>query len=267
MDKRLLIDGDGCGVYNPGWAGCKRFYLYRGKEYQYKKEIPKEAVEDEIQKVVIPEELRNTLSNVRMAIDSILEACAPISSFAIYLTGKDNFRDKIATIQPYKGNRSPDSKPPHYKEIREYLQEHYNAEVVDGIEADDKIAIEFCKDPKNSVVVGEDKDYLQIPNLRMYNPKKRKTTTVSLLESYKNFYTQLLTGDSTDHIKGIDGVGPKTAEKLLTNQICPINMERICYTEYKKVYGEKAWDYMCENAKLLYLLRSENDTWKPRIEK
>ena len=48
--------------------------MYRGKEYQYKKELPPGYDEDDLHLVVEPEELRNTYSNVRKAMDSILEA-------------------------------------------------------------------------------------------------------------------------------------------------------------------------------------------------
>ena len=60
---------------------------------------------------------------------------------ALYISGKDNFREKVATILPYKGNRDPLHKPKYYKEIREYLKDAYGAQVVDGQEADDEIGI------------------------------------------------------------------------------------------------------------------------------
>ena len=75
MDKTVLIDADAI-VYSAGWAGCRRYYVYRGKEYQYKKELPPGYDEDDLHLVVEPEELRNTYSNVRKAMDSIPEALA-----------------------------------------------------------------------------------------------------------------------------------------------------------------------------------------------
>ena len=80
MDKTVLIDADAI-VYSAGWAGCRRYYVYRGKEYQYKKELPPGYDEDDLHLVVEPEELRNTYSNVRKAMDSILEALAPVNTF------------------------------------------------------------------------------------------------------------------------------------------------------------------------------------------
>ena len=43
-----------------------------------------------------------------------------------YLTGKDNFRYKVATLKPYKGNRTQ-PKPHWYQAIRDYLVAKYNA--------------------------------------------------------------------------------------------------------------------------------------------
>ena len=265
MDKTVLIDADAI-VYSAGWAGCRRYYVYRGKEYQYKKELPPGYDEDDLHLVVEPEELRNTYSNVRKAMDSILEALAPVNTFKAYLTGKGNFREKIATIQPYKGNRSEGSKPPFYSEIRKYLVDTYAADVVEGMEADDRISIEFCKDVGNTVIAAVDKDYLQIPLLRMYNIQKKEVITVTPIEAHRNFYTQVLMGDTTDNIPGLQGVGKKTAEKLLANQVCPIKMEQLCYNEYRKAHAGKAWDYFVENATLLYLLRKEEDRWEPKIK-
>ena len=73
-------------------------------------------------------------------------------------------------------------------------------------------------------------------------------------------------GDTTDNIPGLKGVGKKTAEKLLANQVCPIKMEQLCYNEYRKAHAGKAWDYFVENATLLYLLRKEEDRWEPKIK-
>ena len=69
MDKTVLIDADAI-VYSAGWAGCRRYYVYCGKEYQYKKELPPGYDEGDLHLVVEPEELRNTYSNVRKAMDT-----------------------------------------------------------------------------------------------------------------------------------------------------------------------------------------------------
>lgn len=263
--KDLIIDCDYL-IYSAGWSGVERYYVMRGKQYKYKKDALLYGTEDELQSVVEPAPLSNILHNVRNSIDSILSRLAPVNSFKGFLTGKNNFREKIATIQPYKGNRSPDSRPPFYDEIRQYLQDAYNAEVVDGMEADDKISIEFCRKPQ-SIVVAVDKDYDQLPHLNVYNPKKKEMRHITPLEAHRNYYKQVLTGDSVDAILGIPGLGKKTAEKLIDPLICPLMMEQVCYIQYQKMYGPKGWDNFVENATLLYLLRSEDDKWQPKVKR
>jgi len=39
--------------------------------------------------------------------------------------------------------------------------------------------------------------------------------TISFEDAQRNFYTQVLTGDTTDGYKGIPGIGPKKAEAIL----------------------------------------------------
>jgi len=83
--------------------------------------------------------------------------------YIFYLTGKDNFRDEVATIIPYKSTRSGD-RPHWYNEIREYLINKYGAIVVDGYEADDACimkAVELDKQGKDWVILTRDKDLFQ----------------------------------------------------------------------------------------------------------
>jgi len=64
----------------------------------------------------------------------------PSCNMELYLTGENNFREEVATILPYKGNRTQD-KPVHYQRIKEYLISKHHAEVIDGQEADDALSI------------------------------------------------------------------------------------------------------------------------------
>ena len=75
---------------------------------------------------------------------ALFESLAP-DDWVGYLTDSgSNFRLDIATILPYKGNRSGTEKPPLWKGLREYLMEAYPDQVTEvvGIEADDQLAID-----------------------------------------------------------------------------------------------------------------------------
>lgn len=70
---------------------------------------------------------------------------AGCDSAILYLTdGSDNFRLKIATAKPYKGQRV-DEKPPFFYEIKLWLQTFHNAKMSCCCEADDEISIEAWK--------------------------------------------------------------------------------------------------------------------------
>lgn len=218
------------------------------------------------------EPVSHAVQCARMMLDGVLSACAPVAEFRGYLTGPGNFRYDIATIQPYKGNRVT-PKPVHFESIRDYLLRECNAELVEGIEADDKLIIEWGKDPDNTIVASIDKDLCQVPGLTVYNWKHRTLRTLTQEEATYNFYKQLLTGDDIDHIPGCPGIGDGKAAKLLKTGMPESLMMTQCYGAYLKAYGdkEKAWSALEENARLLYLLRNEEElanpksAWKPVI--
>ena len=88
-----------------------------------------------------PEELdylANALGNVNSTMTKILSKLAP--TYRGFLSGNGNFREQVATIKPYKGNRDAKHKPKYYKEIKQHLIDRWNAEVIDGREADDALA-------------------------------------------------------------------------------------------------------------------------------
>lgn len=184
-------------------------------------------------------------------------------SYEAFLTGKGNYRYDIAKTVPYKGNRKDMKKPVHYEALRNHMVKRLGAVVVEGQEADDEVAIRMTKEPDQYLLVGVDKDLMQIPGWH-HNPRKAKTEYVSELEGYKAFCTQLLTGDRIDNIPGIDGIGPVKADKALKNAKTKEELLRAVF----EVYVEKGFgiEYLTEQGQLLWLRRYENELWKPQIE-
>jgi hypothetical protein len=139
-----------------------------------------------------------------------------------YLTdGTNNFRNKVAVTKPYKGNRSA-PKPVHYDAIRQYLVEYHGFTMETTQEADDAIGIAQAelsgwKTTDSGVIIASiDKDLLMIPGDH-YNIKDGTMMHVGIEHAKRNFYLQVLTGDSTDNIMGLKGIGPVKAAKLLGN--------------------------------------------------
>ena len=177
--------------------------------------------------------------------------------WSLHLTGKGNFRDEIAVTAPYKGNRKGAEKPKHYKLIRDYLVYSWDAVIWEGMEADDAIAIEATELKGDGVIVSLDKDLDQVVGWH-YNFVKDNLYYVDQETANFNFYKQFLTGDAVDNIKGVHGIGPKKAEKLLEGKT---------ETEMWEVIVEHlGHERAMENGHLLYMLRSVNDTFTPPTE-
>lgn len=178
-----------------------------------------------------------------------------VDDYQIYITGVTNFRTEVAVTQPYKGNRAKTAKPRHYKAVRNKLLEMGAIETKDE-EADDAIAIEATKERDKVWIVSIDKDFKQVPGFH-YNFVKEIKEYVSDEEALLNFYTQVLTGDRTDNIKGVEGYGPKKAEKALKDCKTAKEMWDVCVELHGSI--ERA----TEDATLLYLRRTEGETWQP----
>ena len=185
-------------------------------------------------------------------IDSIL-VNTEATEYRLFLTGKDNFR---YTLYPeYKANRRDKEKPFWLESIRQYLKANFNAEVIDGQEADDALGIAQTDD---TIICSIDKDLLMIPG-KHYNFVKDEFVTIDKNQAMNNFYMQCLTGDRSDNIKGIDGIGPKKAEKILVGCIT----EQELFDAVREAYSNDEEFIM--NGRVLWIRRQENEDWKDRF--
>ena len=178
--------------------------------------------------------------------------------YKAYLTGSGNFRYLVATTAPYKGNRKDFQRPKHYEALRGYLQ-RLGAEVIEGQEADDAIAIEASKEGQAYWIVSIDKDFDQVPGWH-YNFVKKEKYFITEEEGIRNFYSQILTGDRVDNIIGIKGIGPVKAEKILAD----CKTEREHYDACVKAYDGNI-ERVTENGVLLWLRRYPNQLWQPPL--
>lgn len=200
----------------------------------------------------IDEPLENCLHSVKLNLQSILDVFEPTDKAKVFLQGSGNYRDRIATIQPYKGNRDPSKRPRYFDEIRTYLLDYWGAELVNKMETDDACGITQWKHrDKSTCIVTIDKDLDMIPGWH-YNYVKKEMYWVDLATANKKFWTQVLTGDTTDNIRGIPKVGIKTAEKLLSNVESWVDMHGVVREAYARA---GITDEFHENATLLWIQR------------
>jgi len=191
-------------------------------------------------------------------LEETLEFPTP-DQYEIYLTGSGNFRHQIAKSYEYKGNRKSAEKPIHLYHIRQYMVDKFDAIVSEGEEADDLIAIEATRLGSDTVVASIDKDMLQIP-CHHFNFGKNEWKTVDEWSGLQFFYNQILTGDRADNIVGLYRVGPVKATKMLSEAKTEQDLWEACVKAYD---GDV--DRVIENARLLWLRRTEGEIWQPPV--
>ena len=201
----------------------------------------------------------------KSALDSRLQRlfdCLPEHKAAILLlTSAVNFRYAEAVTAPYKGNR-PSERPEHLDGLKQYMVEQYKALAVEGYEADDLVASLAARYHGHKYLVcSNDKDLRQIPGT-FFDPTKMEYDHVTSEEAYHLLWLSVLTGDPSDNIKGLPGIGKAKGGKVLEQA----KKEGILYPQaVRDFYLEKGKtiEYMYEQ---LNLLRMRTDVQWPDYE-
>lgn len=203
--------------------------------------------------------------NINQSMERVLEAFKNAPWHRVYISGKGNYRETIASTLPlahegwtYKGNRDPLHKPKYFAEIRQHLIKRWGAIPVDGMETDDAACIEqFAHPDRSTCIVSVDKDLRGCPG-HFYNPKKKVFEYVTLKQADMNFWGQVASGDSSDNIKGLKGIGVKTAAKILAE--CDHDPKRIAKElerRYIGQYGPLGRGCFRDTINLVWMLRKE----------
>lgn len=287
--KMILIDGD-IPCYAVSSAADGKFYcviLPNGDvvKERYKTDIDQVLLDNKLEldyPISIgydPDPIENAIHSVKLMVNSIIDA-AGNGPFRIFISGKNNFREKVATIKKYKGNRDEMRRPHHLKACQEYLIKSYGAEVTEGEEADDALGIaQMGAEPDTTIICTIDKDLRMIPGFHYRWPMAGRDCEfayVSKLDGMRTFYKQLMVGDSTDNIEGIPGVGKSNKglkmidllederemaeyvfEQYLNYEL--LNNCMVSFTQLKK----DAYKKYLENGRLIWIRQKEGEMWEP----
>lgn len=196
-------------------------------------------------------------ARAKMQIDGILEAVQP-THYELWLTGLNNFRFQV--YPEYKDNRREAYRPKWEKAVKELLVGSLGAQWTEGCEADDMVGVRQME-LQDSIIAHIDKDIDMIPGRHYSWPLIREQKVIreprfydiTEEEGLRFFYTQLLTGDPTDNIKGAAGIGPVKAKRLLQDALTEFEMYHTCVNAYASI------DEMIMNAKCLWIWRRLND--------
>lgn len=177
-----------------------------------------------------------------------------LDDFQIFTTAGGNFRKELSDT--YKANRQKTERPQWLVPCYKYLAIEWKSYAERGYEADDLLAIAITENP-DMLLVSYDKDLNQVPGWH-YDWRKYSLYYVTPEEGDYFLARQMLQGDPSDNIKGVKGIGPKKADKLLegvaTEALLPTVLEI-----YKT--HDMAWDEFRTNYQLLKILRSKEMKW------
>ena len=174
-------------------------------------------------------------ADVDLVIDD-LGASLEADDYVIALTDSKNFRKDV--LPSYKDNRKDKRKPLALKELREYVIKKHNGVVWDNLEADDVMGI-MATEPTDEerIVVTIDKDLKTVPCNLSVDGLNVERIPERLADYW--FMIQTLTGDKVDGYDGVEGIGIKTAEKLIKKytNVPLLDLWKIV----KKIYVDKGY--------------------------
>lgn len=198
---------------------------------------------------------RIAIARTAELMDRILNS-VETAQYNVYLSGSENFRRIV--YPEYKRNRDDKPRPRHLDPIRTFLVREWGAEVTGGYEADDGIGIAHgtstTGDGKGPtpIICSIDKDFRQLPGLH-YNFVKDIYEDVSSEDAALAFWSHMLIGDTSDNVRGVDGIGPVKARRAL-EALDPSEMEDCV----RKLFSD---DERFDLTRLLLTLLTSEQQW------
>lgn len=175
---------------------------------------------------------------------------------AMSCSRSDNYRRDY--WPEYKAHRDVKKHTPEaLPEAEEYLASLSKIVTVPRLEADDLMGL--MASSGQAIAVTIDKDLRSVPGWH-WNPDKEPDgpTFVDEALADRNFYTQWLTGDSTDNVPGVWKLGPKKAATLL-DSTPPQNWKALVLATYEnrldKDGNKYTLDYALAQARCVRILR------------
>ena len=187
---------------------------------------------------------------IMMIVNKIEEDYAfNVKHTVLFLEGYGNFR--YSFNKTYKANRKDKEKPPLLKPLKEWIVKNYNNDIYStfesiNVETDDSIAATYLKYHINDygiqlILASGDKDLKTIPCLLFDTYWSRmELQSIDELEAKRNFYKQMIMGDTADGVKGIPRAGEVKANKVLKDLQSVNAMNNAVYRMYKQSFGRNA---------------------------
>tara|TARA_R110002020_G_scaffold132746_7_gene296355 strand:+ start:224 stop:1018 length:795 start_codon:yes stop_codon:yes gene_type:complete len=196
-------------------------------------------------------QIAHTIGQYEIALGASVDA----TTIAFSCSTESGFRRKLNPN--YKLNRKGNRKPMGFAKVREWMEENYNCDSRDTLEADDILGILSTtpSEQYEKVIVSIDKDFYSVPG-SFYRLSVTGATPeierISEEQANKFFALQTLAGDPVDGFSGVPKVGMKTAEKLLLG-VDPVDYWSTIVKAYEKAGLTE--DDALMNARMARILR------------
>lgn len=235
----LLIDADSI-IYRAGFS-CEYRQTTLSKDgdvvqTKSKKEVKRLLTDNftiiDEEDVLLPTSM--AIAAAKNQLNRIIEAT---NTEVAYVFLDPNTRSWRRRFYPdYKATRkSP--KPKYYGLIYDYIETNYCVIKRKYHEADDMVSVYATavnKEDHEYIIAGIDKDLRQIPG-RHYIYISGEYLDIDPWTADFNFYTQLLTGDVSDNIPGLNGIGPVKARAALEVCDTEVDMWKVVHELYNTI--------------------------------
>lgn len=203
-------------------------------------------------------------------MDSILTTVQADQYLGVFSSSK-NFRHDLYLYRPYKGKRPEKMACVAYWEapIKEHFCTKWGFYKSPNLEADDVVATLAMILDQPSVICSPDKDLKQIPGYHFdYKNQSLSVETISKDTACMNLWTQVLTGDSTDNIAGIPGMGKVKVDKLFkdaaqTGELNDLSLYQVVksmfHTYFDPYYGDQIFQ---QTLKTVMLIQPTHPLWE-----
>lgn len=218
----VLVDADSLV-----WSSC-----YRQKEH------PEDDGLNTLQEAI------GKFDEVFMKIINTIEETYNLEKVIVFNNSIGNFRKQIS--KTYKANRVKRDIPEILWQLHEHVSNSYESKKGIGVETDDIVA-RYWKELTDTfgrnevIIVSIDKDYKQLPCIMYnYHSKHQCFYDISEAEAKRNFYTQMIVGDTADNINFCKGYGEKYCLNAFKDCLSDYSYIRVVFSLYRKIYRNKA---------------------------
>jgi 5'-3' exonuclease, N-terminal resolvase-like domain len=184
---------------------------------------------------------------LKTSVDGFIDSICTMAKVDRYIgcfSADTCFRTELYKYSPYKGNRPP--KPDWFNIAAPIIKTHaaekwgfFIPPPEMDLEADDVVSglsAIYRKEGEASIILSPDKDLNQIPGWH-YDYKKSIFHYSVEEEADLFFWTQMLTGDGSDGVKGIPKIGPVKAKEIFAKKEATDFLGLVVLKEYCAYFG------------------------------